>query len=167
MAMMFIDDWLINLPASDYQPHVEEINALEDFLSGFISPQSAAEMFTIAATSTKDNIEKGLYRLWRILLAIGRKFPDTQDELVQLMEGIKALPEHKFDGEIVTVGGLKVWTDLPLFGSEMRNYWISKLSSPVQVTCPGHRLGEGTPLFFNFDLAVHSIPWSYRVQFEN
>lgn len=119
---MFIDDWLIDLPASDYRPHVEEVNALEDFLSGFISPQAAAEKFTIATTSTKDNIEKELYRLWRILLAIGKKFPDTQDELVELMEGIKALPELESDGEMVTLGELKVWRDLPLFGSEIRNY---------------------------------------------
>lgn len=165
MATVFIDDWLINLPASDYRPHVEEVNALEDFLSGFISPQSAAETFTMATTSTKDNIEKGLYRLWRILLAIGRKFPDTQSELVQLMEAIKALPELKSDGEVVTVGELKVWTDLPLFGSEIRNYWISKLSSPVQITCPGHRFEESTRLFY-FDrrCSLNSLVISGTIQ---
>lgn len=131
MATMFIDDWLIDLPASNYRPHVEEVNALEDFLSGFISPQAAAEKFTTATISAKDNVESGLCRLWRILLAVGKNFPDTQDELVQLMEGIKALPELKSDGEIVTIGELKVWRDLPLFGSEIRHYWISKLILPV------------------------------------
>lgn len=156
---MFIDDWLIDLPTSDYRPHVEEVNALEDFLSGFISPQAAAENFTIAITSAKGHIEEGLYRLWRILLAIGKKFPDTQDELVQLMEGIKALPEFKSDGEIVTVGELKVWRDLPLFGSEIRSYWISKLSLPVKIIL----LRRARDLFI-LTVAVHSIPWSYRVQ---
>lgn len=134
---MFIDDWFINLPASNYQPHVEEVNALEDFLSGFISPQAAAEKFTTVTSSAKDNVEKGLYRLWRILLAIGKNFLDTQDELVQLVRGIKALPDLKFDGEIVTVGELKVWRDLPLLESEIRSCWISKLSSPVHVTAWG------------------------------
>lgn len=155
---MFIDDWFIELPASDYQPHVEEVNALEDFLSGFISPQAAAEKLTTVTSSTKANVEKGLYRLWRILIAIGKQFPDTQDELVQLVKGIKALPDLKFDGEIVTVGELKVWRDLPLFGSELRNCWISKLSSPVQVA-----VWRREPDSFHLTVAVHSISWSHRL----
>lgn len=150
---MFIDDWFINLPASDLQPHVEETNALEDFLSGFISPQSAAEKLTAVTSSTKDNVEEGLCRLWRILLAIGKNFPDTQDELVQLIGGIKALPDLKLDGEIVTVGELKVWRDLPLFGSEIRSYWISKLSLPILVTA-WRREPDSTVLANAF----HSIP---------
>lgn len=158
MAKMFIDDWFIELPGSHYKPHVEEVNALEDFLSGFISPQEAAEKFTTVTSSAKDNVEKGLYRLWPILLAIGKKFPDTQDELVQLLKGIKALPDLKVDGEIVTVGELKVWRDLPLFGSEIRSCWISKLSSLVQVTA-----WRGEPDSFILTVAVHSVPRSYRV----
>lgn len=153
MAKIFIDDWFVELPGSHYKPHVEEVNALEDFLSGFISPQEAAEKFTTVISSTKDNVEKGLYRLWPILLAIGKKFPDTQDELVQLLKGIKALPDLKVDGEIVTVGELKVWRDLPLFGSEIRSYWISKLSSLVQVTA-----WRREPDSFILTVAVHSIP---------
>lgn len=152
MARIFIDDWFIKLPGSQYKPHVEEVNALEDFLSGFISPQEAAKKFTTVTSSTTDNVEKGLYRLWPILIALGKKFPDTQDELVELLRGIKSLPDLKVGGEIVTVGELKVWRDLPLFRSEIRSCWISKLSSLVQVSALRRE-----PDLFVLTVAVHSV----------
>lgn len=127
---MSIDEWFHQPPSSNVPPKPEEAQALQNFLAGTISVHTAAERFTAVTASAGNNSEevgKALTRMWKFVMDLAQDFPETQDKIVELLAEIEKLPDLEHDGHTVIYHGMKVWSDLPTFGWEMRDRWNCEL----------------------------------------
>lgn len=98
--------------------------ALDEAIARFVAPVRSAFVHDRASESVIDGM---LWAAWEpVLLAAGTASAATQDRLVDLLAGIKSqgvLTRDRGQQECVIWGGLKVFTDLPCFGAQMREAW--------------------------------------------
>jgi Protein of unknown function (DUF3632) len=106
-------------------------SALDEAIARFVAPVRSAFLHDQASESAIDAM---LWAAWEpVLLAAGTASATTQDRLVDLLTGIKnqgVLTREQGRRECVIWGGLKVFTDLPCFGAQMREAWDMRADPP-------------------------------------
>jgi Protein of unknown function (DUF3632) len=81
-------------------------------------------------------VETSLEILWDTVLQRALSTPydgPLQDNLVTFLKEIKSLPPHNTPAP--RVYGLSLWSDLPLFGHNMRNQWNRSPGRVFHVHC--------------------------------
>lgn len=117
------NDWLKPMPG--------ELEAIKALLSDKVTPDIAAQKFTSAVASSfssgqYEGLEGDMWRLWGIINnSVREATPDSPDieKMVLLIAAIKRLPTLKKGPEEAYVWGMQVWSDLPIFGANMREDW--------------------------------------------
>lgn len=99
-------------------------SALDEAIARFVAPVRSAFVRDQAPESV---IEGMLWAAWEpVLVAVGTASAARQDRLVDLLAGIRSqgvLTRGQGRQECVIWGGLKVFTDLPCFGAQLREAW--------------------------------------------
>lgn len=129
---MPVDDWASEFP--DPLAKQEEIMAISDYFHDILPVHSAAERFT-ALTRAADLPGEGLYRIWKHIVFLALEYPMLQDKIVELLAEIEKIPHIEKDGHPFNKYGQDVWSNLPLFGVEMRKLWNCESQRAIFCSC--------------------------------
>lgn len=121
---MMYDSWFARLREEDDDlATLEEQQALLDFLNDKTSANEASRYYTSAVAESDD--PNGMY-IWSLLYTVARNLPQTQDKLIELLQGIQRLPDLERNGKVETAFGEKFWSELPGFAVDLREIWDGK-----------------------------------------
>ncbi len=121
---MMYESWFAHLREEDDDlATLEEQQALLDFLNDKTSANEAARYYTSVVTKSDD--PNGMY-IWSLLYTVARNLPQTQDMLIELLQGIQRLSDLERNGKVETAFGEKFWSGLPGFAIGLREIWDGK-----------------------------------------
>lgn len=97
MSPLSVDDWMDNFVtevAADNEPRdvpsASERKAVSDYLHGRISVEEAAFAYTRDTISEKTSGD-----VWYLIYHVASDLPETQDQLIELIRAITALPNEQ------------------------------------------------------------------------
>ncbi len=119
-----VEPWFRQRPLDPDTTSPEEQQALEDFLTGKVSAEVAAERITAAVVGSK-SAELRLPRIWGLINDAAVDLPSEQEKLIDLLEAIQKLPDRGKGKKKIN------WSDLPWFANDIRDMWDGQLYSTV------------------------------------
>lgn len=127
--------WHFNM--SD-EPQDTQANLEAALRSGNADTKAAAQALTASTAKIfrdgggEEQIESSLWRCWNNVTDFAKDTPpDQQDGIVKAVQAIQESGELKRDGgELCKAFGGTVWTDLPVFGAQMREMWNADGTTP-------------------------------------
>ncbi|KAL9578467.1 MAG: hypothetical protein Q9212_005699 [Teloschistes hypoglaucus] len=99
--------------ADDHIASPEEIQALLDYMNGSTTADEAAIKYTETVVKSSDH---ELVYIWALLHDVTQEFPQTHEDIIELLKAIQKLPSIAHNDKIMS------WKDLPDFHFNLREY---------------------------------------------
>lgn len=136
MSTTAYDDWLASIREdNETLPGMEEQQAFLDFLNHKTSAEEAAVAYTRVQTNAEYPSPD---TLWLLLWQAAQAWPETHEDLIELLKAISRLPPIPHEGNT----GLNIesgyWSVLPYFGFELREYYDGELGPRKHVVRRRH-----------------------------
>ncbi|KAK6000681.1 hypothetical protein QM012_003406 [Aureobasidium pullulans] len=145
--------------------HHEEAKALDDYLSGLLNTQEAADKIT-SPVLREENPSSQLYRLWGLLADALVELPNDREKLLDLLAAIQSLPSTTFIDWFQLKDFWSMWADCHRLHLHGKAPWESGSWTPTRKTelC-NHYQAIGTAEASMSVRGIGGIPvdWGYEV----
>ncbi|KAL8646149.1 MAG: hypothetical protein Q9226_006991 [Calogaya cf. arnoldii] len=115
------DTWFAAMADDPDMPTPEEVHAIKEFIDGQTTADRAAKRCTSRISLEEMNPDPTL--IWGLLEALAVEYPDTQDQVVELLVAIKRLPNPIRDGKEHKISSERTFSDLGYFRADFYDFF--------------------------------------------
>ncbi|KAL8836399.1 MAG: hypothetical protein Q9176_006338 [Flavoplaca citrina] len=121
MELFDQEEWFALMAKDPDMPTPEEIEAIKEYIHGRTTADLAAQRCTSRIYLEEENPDPTL--IWSLLESLAVEFPNTQENIVELLAAIKRRPNPIRDGKEHRIYNQRTFSDLGYFRADFFDYF--------------------------------------------